>query len=58
MFIPLYHNNQPWGHIGLVRQAQQSFDYTSTSFFRSATATFTLALSHINPTTPTPHPTT
>ena len=57
MFIPLFHGDQVWGHIGLVRRARQSFDFTSTSFFRSATATFALALGRINPSTPTPRPT-
>ncbi len=57
MFIPLFLGDHVWGHIGLVRRARQSFDFTSTSFFRSATATFALALGQINPSAPTPHPT-
>jgi len=35
------------GHIGLARRARHSFDITGASFFRSATATFTLALERL-----------
>lgn len=44
MFVPLLLGERVWGHIGLVRRSRQSFDFTGTSFFRSATATFNLAL--------------
>ena len=49
IYLPLVLGDRVWGQIGLVRRARQSFDFTSASFFRSATAAFALALGRLSP---------